>query len=182
MENELQILNSIEKNENATQRMIARNTGLSLGNVNILIKRLVKKGLLKIERLNSRTIRYILTPQGLKKKAEATYKYVVASYRYINEINSRIDALLGSEIFINAKKVILLGNQDEIFELLKSKLNHAGISYEFIKLFDELINKLTTNNHQLTTTNHQLIIIWHPDFADLLKSESIDYVNLLDII
>src|SRR5690348_14940283 len=97
MENELQILNKIECKENMTQRDIAKSTGMSLGNVNLLIKRLVKKGLLKIERINPRTIRYILTPQGLKERTEATYRYVVESLRFMHEVNQKIERLIDSE-------------------------------------------------------------------------------------
>ncbi|MCX7842015.1 MAG: winged helix-turn-helix transcriptional regulator [Clostridia bacterium] len=173
MENELQILNNIEKNNNATQRDIAKNTGLSLGNVNILIKRLVKKGLLKIERLNPRTIRYILTPQGMKEKAEATYNYVVTSYRFINSLNARIDEVVEAHRLGKNSSVVLFGSKDEVFELICGRLRHTGVSVSHL----QSIEQMPTVNSKLS-----VIIVWHPDFAALLEDKEIEYINLLEKI
>ena len=68
MEAEYKVLSHLQENETTTQRHISARTGLSLGSVNLLLKKMVRKGLVKIERLNKRTVRYILTPQGIKEK------------------------------------------------------------------------------------------------------------------
>jgi len=62
MEHEYRVLNHLQENEITTQRKISSNTGLSLGAVNLLLKKMVRKGLIKVEKLNARTVRYILTP------------------------------------------------------------------------------------------------------------------------
>ena len=67
METEFKVLSHLHENESTTQRHISKRTGLSLGSVNLLLKKMVRKGLVKIERLNKRTVRYILTPRGIKK-------------------------------------------------------------------------------------------------------------------
>ncbi len=77
MEKEYEVLSHLGKEKEVTQRKIASGTGLSLGSVNILLKKMVKKGLVKIERLNTRTIRYILTPRGMKEKARITYQILI---------------------------------------------------------------------------------------------------------
>lgn len=171
MESEFQILDNIERNKTVTQRDIAKSTGMSLGNVNTLIKRLVKKGLLKIEKLNAKTIRYILTPKGLKEKAERTYKYVVASYNYFNDINSKIDAVIGEHSGNEIKQICLFGSKDEIYELLQTKLHHAKIPYE-----------LTQTISKLKAAPCSLIIVWHPDYAEILSENNLSYINLLDRI
>jgi len=86
MTNELEILKSVDEDKRITQRELAKKTGLSLGSVNVLLKRLIHKGLIKIEHINSRTIKYILTPKGLMEKARLTYQYIVSSYNYISGI------------------------------------------------------------------------------------------------
>lgn len=171
MESEFQILDNIEKNNTVTQRDIAKNTGMSLGNVNTLIKRLVKKGFLKMERLNAKTIRYILTPKGIKEKAERTYTYIVESYKYFNEINHRIEAVISSHLSDGTKQVYLFGNKDEIYELLKDKFHQLRISHELIQSCDNL-----------RATDNSIILTWHPDYTEILESKGIPYVNLLDAI
>ena len=187
MENELNILNTIEKNQNATQRDIAKSTGMSLGSVNILIKRLAKKGLLKIERLSTRTIRYILTPHGLKEKAEATYNYVVASFKYINEIENKINNLIYSNVLEKSDIIYLYGNKDEILELLSLKLTQQKIKHQHISNIIDLRKQLSTVNCQLATgsaVNCQLstILVCHPDHAEQLNQNNINYINLLEKI
>jgi DNA-binding MarR family transcriptional regulator len=181
MENEFQILDNIEKNKNVTQRDIARNTGMSLGNVNILIKRLVKKGLVKIERLNAKTIRYILTPQGLKAKATETYKYLLYSYKFINEINSKIDELLLKKIGTNSSQVIICGKNDEICEILQKKLCYYNISYIYISTVEEYL-KMKVSEIENIECRGGSIISWHPDYVDGLSQNGIECINLLEIV
>lgn len=83
MTNELEILKSVDEEKRITQRELAKRTGLSLGAVNVLLKRLIHKGLIKIEHINARTIKYVLTPKGLMEKARLTYQYIIKSYNYI---------------------------------------------------------------------------------------------------
>ena len=95
MENEYQVLSHLQDNESTTQRGIAKRTGLSLGAVNILLKKMAKKGLVKIEGLNARTMRYILTPRGMQEKTRQTYRFIKSSYRQIlNIIRSVKDNLI----------------------------------------------------------------------------------------
>ena len=185
MGNEIQILNSIEKNSNSTQRDIAKNTGLSLGNVNILIKRLVKKGLVKIERLNTRNIRYILTPQGMKEQAEATYNYIRLSYRFIEEANLKIDMLFKSEQFNEVETILLFGERDEICEILEKRLLLVKKNYYCVKLECELESTYKPNNEDIdkeVTKNKCYAIVWHPSYKEKMQDKGINYIYLLDII
>ena len=183
MENEFQILKNIERNKNATQRDIAKSTGMSLGNVNILIKRLLKKGLLKIEKLNPRTIRYILTPEGMKEKAELTYSYLVISYKYINEINQKIETLLTSQNCVGISEFLLVGDHDEMYHILVNKLNQIKISYESIG-FQQSMNELELCSEQIKEhriyKENKLILIWQPSFSEVLAKQGVKYINILD--
>ncbi len=173
MENELQILSGIQENSSVTQRDLAQRTGLSLGNVNILIKRLVKKGLVKIERLNTKTIKYVLTPQGIKEKAAATYSYIVYSYRYIEAINLKIDEF--TKFFTTEdgnSTIVLFGNQDEVCQILKDKLIRLGINYKMFSSLDRFKNDVLDKK--------PCILVWHPDFLEILQENGIDFYNILE--
>lgn len=178
MENELLILKAIEKNNNATQREIAKSAGMSLGNVNILIKKLVEKGMIKVEKSNSRTVQYLLTPYGLREKAEATYRYVVSSYRYISKVRENIDRVLEYELSRKQKQVCLFGTRDELYEILKDKITGLRLIHthfntkESMKLyFDKEENK-----------EGEIIIAWQPEFAEYLSRENIKHIYLLEKI
>ena len=171
MENELQILTNIEKNQNATQRDIAKNTGMSLGNVNILIKRLAKKGMLKVEKLNPRSIRYMLTPEGVKEKAVMTYRYVVESYRFINDISLKMDMIISKTNNLTGSRIILFGERDEIFSMMQDRL--INIKAPFIHI--EILEDLESNFKQ-----GMPVIVWHPDYADMLVCRNINFFNIME--
>lgn len=172
MKSEHQILRELDGDENATQRDLASKTGMSLGNVNILIKRLVKKGLVKMERLNSRTIRYVLTPRGIKEKAEATYRYIVSSCRYIGELEASIDRVI-SEMEIGADTIACLyGDRDELYQMLRSRLSKAGVSVVYAGSPEEA--KIVPNT--------AAILVWKADRQEELKEEGINCINILESI
>ena len=63
IEHELEILENIYKNSKQVhQRDLAHIVGLSIGMTNAILKRLVKKGLLKVKKVNNRNIQYIVSP------------------------------------------------------------------------------------------------------------------------
>ena len=67
---ELEILKSLGKV--TSQRTIADEIGYSAGKVNYVLKKLVEKGLVKVDRfVNSKSkvqYKYLLTPEGIKEK------------------------------------------------------------------------------------------------------------------
>ena len=71
-EDHIDLMHTIEKDGNASQRQIAMNTGLSIGKVNYILKSLVDTGLIKINNFNKSTKKmnylYVLTPKGIREK------------------------------------------------------------------------------------------------------------------
>ena len=69
--NEFEILDTLLSNENATQRTLAHETGLSLGTVNSTLKALQQKGLIKYpaavesSNLNKKTLHPLVTSEGI---------------------------------------------------------------------------------------------------------------------
>ncbi len=172
MKNELSVLLNINNDGNTTQRDIAKSTGMSLGNVNILIKRLVSKGLLKIEKLNPRTIRYILTPKGLKEKTEATYRYVVDSYRMITDVDHKIGQFLDDHKYNDETEFILFGQRDELFQLISNKIEERNITYTVIEEPYDLHSKITGRENFF-------VMVWNPRCIEVLEATGIGYMNLL---
>jgi len=168
MTNELEILRSVNEENRITQRELAKRTGLSLGSVNVLIKRLIHKGLIKIEHINSRTIKYILTPKGLMEKARLTYQYIVQSYNYISNIEIKLEQIMRSKK--ETEKVILYGIKDEVYDIITAKLKSMNEPYEFVQR-NSNINKFTEG--------YYIIITWHPEDIDDGQKNGLNTVNIL---
>jgi len=78
----LKILERVDDEKSPSQRDLAVELNISLGLVNSFIKRLVKKGYVKISTIPKSRIKYILTPSGAAEKTRLTYKYIQHSYSF----------------------------------------------------------------------------------------------------
>jgi len=76
---ELALLEALAENPEARQVDLATRLGVAVGTVNWLVKRMSSKGLLKVKRLGRWRWSYLVTPQGLMRKAHLTQQYVHAS-------------------------------------------------------------------------------------------------------
>jgi DNA-binding MarR family transcriptional regulator len=78
---DLQLLSEIEASETVTQRGLAKRLGIALGLTNLYIKRLVKKGHIKVINIQKNRIRYLITPKGIAEKSRLTYEYMQYSFQ-----------------------------------------------------------------------------------------------------
>jgi DNA-binding MarR family transcriptional regulator len=58
------ILEAVASGSRVTQRSLAKDLGVALGLVNLLVKRLIAKGYLRVAGLGTRHVRYLLTARG----------------------------------------------------------------------------------------------------------------------
>jgi len=93
-EDQLDLMHIIECDSNASQRQIARKTGLSIGKVNYCLKGLVDIGFIKIENFTKSTQKinytYVLTRKGLLEKAIITKKFILKKKQEFDKLNSYI--------------------------------------------------------------------------------------------
>ncbi len=82
---ELKILEKIENDGHLTQRDLSREVGIALGLVNHLLKKMVKKGWIKIKNIDAKKIRYLITPEGAKEKSSLLYKRVESTIHFYLE-------------------------------------------------------------------------------------------------
>ena len=95
--NILRILSSSHSN-NPTQRDLSAHLGFSLGKTNYLLKELSKTGLVKIKNFSHRRnkikrISYILTPEGLREKAELTLHFLNRKQEEYERLKSEWESL-----------------------------------------------------------------------------------------
>ena len=82
---ELEILEKIESSGNLTQRDMSKEVGIALGMVNHLLKKMARKGWIKIKNVNAKRIRYLITPQGAREKSRLLYKRVESTIHFYLE-------------------------------------------------------------------------------------------------
>ena len=94
-EDQLDIMQIIEKDGNASQRLISQNIGFSIGKVNYCLKALVDIGFIKIHNFNKSSQKinyaYILTPKGIQEKTAITKQFIIKKKQEYDKLNSYIN-------------------------------------------------------------------------------------------
>jgi len=128
-EKELKVIDEISKRENVTQRELSRRTNLSLGAINIILKRLIVRGLIKTRNLNPKKVEYIITPKGVSEKATKTYDYVRKTIAMVSLVKDEIAKIVLEEYNRGQKKFVILGESSlaDIIELALKGFEHKRV-------------------------------------------------------
>ncbi len=173
---EIDILEILDDNEDLSQREIARLSGFSLGKVNLLLKKFTKKGFIKVENLDSKKLKYILTPKGISHLTRKTLSYIRRSYNALNVLIAKIKKLCLKKKY-EGKEFFIYGDQDEIYDIIVSTLN--GLNVDYVSIHD--IDKATFNS------NEQFIVLYlNPDYVEEIKrtkeyNENVEFANVLTL-
>ena len=93
-EDHIDLLHTLEKDGNASQREIAGITGFSIGKVNYIIKALMDVGFIKINNFKNSNKKleyaYILTPKGMKEKVNITKRFIEKKQQEYDKLKSYI--------------------------------------------------------------------------------------------
>jgi len=108
----LQFLEEIGDRHSPTQRDLAKKFNMSLGLVNSFMKRLARKGYLKITTIPRNRVRYILTPQGFAEKSRLTYHFIQYSLHFYKESLRNLEDLLNELDTRGVKTVVFYGAGD----------------------------------------------------------------------
>jgi len=94
-EDQLDLMHIIECDSNASQRHIAKKTGLSTGKVNYCLKALIDIGFIKIHNFSKSNQKikyaYILTPKGVKEKTTITKQFIIKKKQEYDKLKTYID-------------------------------------------------------------------------------------------
>ena len=94
-EDQLDLMQIIDKDRGASQRKLSQQTGLSIGKVNYCLKALVDIGFIKIKNFHNSNKKlnyaYILTPQGIQEKAVITKQFIIKKKQEYDKLISYID-------------------------------------------------------------------------------------------
>lgn len=112
-EPELSIMESIYRAahgpERLTQRELARCSGLSLGMINSLLRSLVERGWVKLEKRSSRSVLYGLTPQGLAEVTRRTAGYLRRASQGVGLYREKLEKYVISAKQAGIETVVLSG-------------------------------------------------------------------------
>lgn len=123
---DLLLLSELDRNGGSTQRSLATKLGVALGLTNLYLKRLARKGYIKVTTIPHNRIRYLLTPQGFAEKSRLTYQYMQYSLSYYRDMRGRLKDMLASLEGIRGQRVAICGT-GELAELTYLALREMNI-------------------------------------------------------
>ncbi|HWM49425.1 MAG TPA: winged helix-turn-helix transcriptional regulator [Xanthobacteraceae bacterium] len=90
----LGLLESVERGDAHSQRLLASELGVALGLVNAYLRRCVSKGLVKVRQAPARRYAYYLTPRGFSEKSRLTVEYLSYSLSHFRRARQDCTAAL----------------------------------------------------------------------------------------
>ncbi|MEI7998041.1 MAG: MarR family transcriptional regulator [Candidatus Omnitrophota bacterium] len=111
-EREFELVNIVGSQLAANQRDLSRHMNLSLGMTNMVLRRLITKGYIRIKQLNRRKVEYILTPKGFTEKMRKCVKYTLKTINSIGFIKKNVLNILNNFYVDGIRKFYVLGVSD----------------------------------------------------------------------
>src|SRR5262252_5510526 len=114
-----------------TQRALAERLGVALGLCNLYLKRLARKGYIKIVEFPRKPaarkrLRYLLTPRGVAEKTRLTYEHMAYALNLYRRARQRLRDALGQLSERGAKRIALYGT-GEAAEVAYLTLRELGL-------------------------------------------------------
>lgn len=91
-----QILDVIADDRQVSQRALSLELGIALGLTNLLLKRLVMRGLIRVAKVHPRRVRYFLTPAGIAEKARMSQRAFEGAISRYRAARSRLESTFRS--------------------------------------------------------------------------------------
>jgi DNA-binding MarR family transcriptional regulator len=122
----LEILQTIENNNDVTQRHLADQLGVALGLANSYLKRCVRKGLVKIHQAPANRYFYYLTPKGFAEKGRLTTEYLSNSFNFYRRASESCSSVFKHCNKLGHHKVLLCG-VSELAEIASLRAREQSI-------------------------------------------------------
>ncbi|MFB0562292.1 MAG: winged helix-turn-helix transcriptional regulator [Candidatus Lokiarchaeia archaeon] len=140
---EFKIIDEIGKDLNTTQRKISRQIGLSLGMTNLIMKRLIAKGYVKVKGLSRRNVQYVLTPRGFTEKVRKTHRYLLRTIDTLKTVKEKIQDTVLEYYKKGERNFIILGKGElaDIVEISLRDMGKGDLQYSRVRTPEEINSK-----------------------------------------
>ena len=124
---DLKTLEVIARTPSISQRDLAQELGIALGLANACLARMTRTGLIRISRINGRSLAYHLTPAGFTVKAKLSAQYVRTTIDFYHTARQAVRQGLGILSAQGISRIGLVGTGD-VAEIVGVVCAHENIS------------------------------------------------------
>jgi DNA-binding MarR family transcriptional regulator len=111
---DLRLLEELERNPIISQRELSHKFGIALGVTNACLRRMARKGWIRIRGLNRRRMGYYLTPKGFAEKAKLTLHLISCTVQHYSELKKIISRRLLEMQRDGLQRIVFYGVSDEM--------------------------------------------------------------------
>lgn len=129
----VELLDKLAGQDTPNQRALARKIGISVGLVNALVHRAVRKGLVKIKEAPARRYAYYLTPKGLAEKSKLVAEYLDYSLTFFRVARQEYSDIF-SRCAASGKTRVVLCGAGELAEI--ATLAADGLDIALVAVLD----------------------------------------------
>ena len=131
-ENDYRLLQAVESGEASTQRKLAGHLDISLGMVNLCLRRLIKQGYIKTHGLNKKKVKYLLTPKGFAEKMKKTYQYTQKTISELARMKANIRLEIEKRYNAGEREFVVSGSGElaDLAEMAIKNLKYGDILYK----------------------------------------------------
>jgi EPS-associated MarR family transcriptional regulator len=178
-----EVLDALDRREIQNQRQLARQAGVSLGQVNYILKSLLDRGLVKAGsfRKSRRKIgyAYLLTPKGIQTKSRLAVRFITSKIEEYDSLRNRLAEKLANLERENARQIAFVGPQivksfiESIINQKEFKLELTGHfrdwrelkkihveGYDLVLLFDDVPGGVNRIAESLSISREKLVSLW----------------------
>ena len=166
---DFQLLEELEKTPNLSQRELSKKFGIALGVTNACLKRMVRRGLIRLTKVPPRRIGYYLTPKGFAEKAKLSMTFFSYNIHHYSNLKAMITEKLLEMASQGVKRVIFWGVSDEM-----------EIAYVTLQGTDMELVAIVDDDDGVNGRNILGKTIKGPDVIDSLKPDAILITSILD--
>ena len=171
---DLQFLKELEQNPNVSQRELSHKLDIALGVTNACLKKMVRRGWIKIKKIPPRRIGYYLTPHGFAEKSKLTYRFLSNTIHQYTATKKDITEKLLSLEGAGIKRIAFFGASDEM-EIAYVTL--AGVKLELVGIVDDDPAKQNRQFFDFVIGSPEMLLHWNPDAVLITSVEARDRIR-----
>jgi DNA-binding MarR family transcriptional regulator len=111
---ELLLLEALERNPIVSQRVLSQKVNIALGVTNACLKRMVRKGWVRMEGASRQKTGYYLTRRGLAEKTKLTLQLMSCTVQHYGELKKMISQKLSQMERDGMRRLVFYGVSDEM--------------------------------------------------------------------
>ncbi len=136
-EREFELINIIGKRLGSNQRDLSQHLNLSLGQTNMLIRRLVSKGFIRISQLDKRKVQYMLTPKGMSENMRKAVKYTLNTINSLGLIKNNLKTILNDH-YARGHRAFFIYSELDLTALVVQTFQEMNLGDARIVILSEL--------------------------------------------